>query len=630
MLKRPASKKITKLEALAYPTIKIDGIPDTSSWTAEKKLAEYLKCKKDPVYFLTQYGVISHPKRGKIPFRLYEFQKELLYTIRDNPEVIVNKSRQMGISTLIAGFSAWLTIFYKEKTVLILATKAETAKGFLEKVKTIYAYTPRWMKPAPAEWNKMKLTFAQPNGSFIVVSTKAADAGRSYALSLFVVDEAAHIAGLEDIYTAVLPTISTGGRAIILSTPNGPQGFFYDTCMKAKEYERLKKTNPAQADKLASTAFKYVELQWYLHPERDQTWLDNMRKKFNNDSRKLAQEVLCDFTASGDKVINPDIIKWYENDSRRVPALPNQRDITEQLFARYLPEVFENYDLGSDENRLLLTEQLAEAAIRGLRLYIPAEKLTNTQIFAGVDVASGGAADYSAFHFSDTQGSIVASFKDKVNTRILAVLLYCLGRYYGDAQLAIERNSYGLDVIIRLSDELRYPNLLEGLQKNKLGYTTTGISRQLYVSRLISQLSIPELEKRPILNDKRFLEELLVFVWKNGKPQAEAKCNDDLVMSYAILCTAIGKETTSDDHLLGVYRGVGQEIAPEGPLTPRILRDEINRIVEDKAMRDSAEMLISANSDNPALRELQAQQEIWDQFGIPHMANPSGKPKDNS
>jgi hypothetical protein len=96
---------------------------------AELIKKEYAKCAIDPVYFLKNYCYIQHPKRGRILFKLYPFQEKVLTLFHDNENIIVNKSRQLGISTLAAGYSLWLMLFHKDKTILTLATTQATARN---------------------------------------------------------------------------------------------------------------------------------------------------------------------------------------------------------------------------------------------------------------------------------------------------------------------------------------------------------------------------------------------------------------------------------------------------------------------------------------------------------------------
>ena len=89
---------------------------------------EYIKCAKDPVYFFKKYCYIQHPSRGKILFNLYDFQEDLMDAVSENRFNVILKSRQLGISTLSAGYSLWLMLFQEDKNVLVIATKQEVAK----------------------------------------------------------------------------------------------------------------------------------------------------------------------------------------------------------------------------------------------------------------------------------------------------------------------------------------------------------------------------------------------------------------------------------------------------------------------------------------------------------------------
>ncbi len=185
---------------------------------------EYMKCAQDPAHFMKKYCYIQHPTRGRIPFNLYPFQEKVLRLWRDNPYDIVLKSRQLGISTLVAGYSLWLMIFQKDKNVLCIATKQDTAKNMVTKVKFMFENLPSWLK-IPAEENN-KLTLRLNNGSQVKAVSAAGDAGRSEAVSLLIIDEAAFIDGVEEIWASAQQTLATGGGAIVLSTPYGTGNWF--------------------------------------------------------------------------------------------------------------------------------------------------------------------------------------------------------------------------------------------------------------------------------------------------------------------------------------------------------------------------------------------------------------------
>jgi phage terminase large subunit-like protein len=148
---------------------------------------EYVKCAKDPAYFMRKYCYIQHPKRGRILFNLYPFQEKVLHLFRDNQYIITLKSRQLGISTLAAGYSLWLMLFHKDKNVLALATTQETAKNLVSKVIFMYEELPKWLQLPSTEKNKLSLRLK--NGSRIKAKSSNPDAARSEAVSLLLIDE---------------------------------------------------------------------------------------------------------------------------------------------------------------------------------------------------------------------------------------------------------------------------------------------------------------------------------------------------------------------------------------------------------------------------------------------------------
>jgi len=180
---------------------------------------QYMMCAKDPVFFMRNYCYIQHPKRGKIKFNLFPFQEDSLTELRDNRYNVILKSRQLGISTLSAGFALWSMLFNEDFNVLVIATTQEVAKNLVTKVRVMHDNLPSWLKGTVEADNKLSLKFK--NGSQIKAVSSATTGARSEALSLLIVDEAAFIRNIEEIWIASQATLSTGGGAIVLSTPNG-------------------------------------------------------------------------------------------------------------------------------------------------------------------------------------------------------------------------------------------------------------------------------------------------------------------------------------------------------------------------------------------------------------------------
>ena len=142
----------------------------------------YLKCAKDPSYFINEFCVIQHPQRGKIKFKLFPYQYDVLDEYAENDYNVILKSRQLGISTLTAAYSLWMMLFNADKNILCIATAKDTAKNLVTKVRVMYDGLPQWLKTAIVENNKLSLVFK--NGSQIKAIASNESAGRSEALSL--------------------------------------------------------------------------------------------------------------------------------------------------------------------------------------------------------------------------------------------------------------------------------------------------------------------------------------------------------------------------------------------------------------------------------------------------------------
>lgn len=235
---------------------------------------EYVKCAKSASYFMKKYCMIQHPTKGKIPFHLYPYQEDSLQQFQDNDRIIILKSRQLGISTLIAGYALWMILFQNDKNCLVVAIDQNTSKNLVTKVRVMYDNLPSWLKLKAVESNKLSMRLS--NGSQIKAVSSTGTSGRSEALSLVIIDEAAFVDGAEDLWASLQQTLSTGGQGILLSTPNGTGNFFHKMWSKAEAGENK---------------FKTIRLPWQVHPERDQAWRDRQDEELG--PRLAAQECDC-------------------------------------------------------------------------------------------------------------------------------------------------------------------------------------------------------------------------------------------------------------------------------------------------------------------------------------------------
>jgi len=457
--------------------------------TKKEILKEVLKCGKNSQYFINNYAKIPHPGHGLIPFKTYDYQDELLENFDDHRFTIVLKARQLGISTIVAGYIAWMMLFHRDKNVLVVATKLNTAANLVRKVKGIIKHLPTWLKIAKIDIDN-KNSFELSNGSQVKASSTSADAGRSESLSLLVVDEAAHVDGLTDLWTALYPTISTGGRCIALSTPNGVGEWFHETYTKSES---------------GQNEFFPVRLMWDEHPDRDQQWFETETK--NMSKRQIAQEYECNFNTSGETVIDGGDIQWLK------------KKIQDP-----------KYRTGIDRNYWIWEEFNQE----------------NTYLLVA-DVSRGDGADFSVFHiFKLETMEIIAEYQGKVTLDLFSEIVYNAGREYGNAMVVVENNSVGFAVLEKLADKV-YPNVYHSIKSSHeyidqyqaettpsaiAGFTTSLRTRPLIVAKFEEYIR----NKMLTIYSKRLINELDTFIWKSGKPQAQRSYNDDLIMACAIGC----------------------------------------------------------------------------------------------
>ena len=452
--------------------------------------SEYLKCAKDPVHFMKKYCYIQHPQRGRIQFNLFPFQEKVLTLFRDNPYSIVLKSRQLGLSTLSAGYSLWMMLFNKDRNILCIATKQETAKNMVTKVKFMYENLPSWLKVDANENNKLNLRLV--NGSQIKATSASSDAGRSEAVSLLIIDEAAFIDNIAEIWASAQQTLATGGGCIALSTPYGTGNWFHQTWTRAEA---------------AENDFLPIKLPWFVHPERDEAWRKR-QDELLGDPRMAAQECDCDFSTSGDIVFYPEYIEYYEKSFIKDPL--ERRGADQNLWVWESPDYSRTYVVVADVSR-------------------------------------GDGKDYSAFHVIDVENNVqVAEYKGQLGTKEYGHLLVGIAAEYNEAMLVIENANIGW-ATIQVAIDRAYPNLYYSQKSDQAnvnsyfdkyqdhskmvaGFTMSSRTRPMVVGKFQEYLS----DKGVTIQSKRLIEEMKTFIWKNGRPEAQSGYNDDLVMSFGI------------------------------------------------------------------------------------------------
>ena len=257
---------------------------------------------------------------------------------------------------------------------------------------------------------------------------------------------------------------------------------------------------------MLSDLFKAIKLRWDLHPDRDEAWEE--RERTNMSAREFAQEYDCDFLGSGNSVVDPDILSFYEE--------------------TFIQDPVERRFMGGD----FWIWQYADYS---------------KQYLVCADVARGDSSDYSAFHVIDaTTCEQVAEYKSQVDTRTYGNMLVSVATEYNNALLVVENANIGWDVVNTILEK-GYQNLyysprsygditmdkwLSKMESDQTvpGFTTSVKTRPLVISKMEAYIR----DKQFIFHSKRLLEELRVFIWMHGKAQAQNGYNDDLVMALGM------------------------------------------------------------------------------------------------
>lgn len=454
------------------------------------------------VFYFSLFIFVVHPVRGKVHFNLYPYQKSVLYQFVKNQFNIILKFRQAGITELISMYCLWLAMYHPNKKINIISIKDTTAKKVLKKIKYMYKNLP-WYLQVPivngrtGEYGSSSMIEFN-NGSFIESIPTSSEAGRSESLSLLVIDEAAIVRWADRIWAAAFPTLSTGGSAIINSTPYGIGNFYHSKWVDAIS---------------GGNQFIPIRLFWRMHPERDLKWYNQMSTALG--PKRTAQEIDGDFLSSGNSVFDLMDIKAIEDCLSEFPII--KRRYNGQYLQFNEPELDKDY-------------------------------------FIGADVATGRATDYSAFTCMDKSGEEVAVYKGRMSVDKYARLLGDTGQLFNWATIAPESNDVGLAVTSMLQAE-GYPKLyyFQKMVKKKgktrpevekaPGWMTTAKNRPVIIDGLEADIRNDVITCK----DPFFVYEAKTFIYDSlGRPVAMGKHKtnsegDDL----------LSEDVYADDDIMG-------------------------------------------------------------------------------
>ena len=482
---------------LGNPNLKASGVEIEYT---EDQVKEYMKCAKDPVYFIKNYVKVVSLDKGLIPFDLYDYQQELLNIIHNNRFAIAKLPRQSGKSTTIVSYILHYVLFNQNMNVAILANKQATAREILYRLKMAYEYLPLWLQQGIIEWNKGSIELE--NGSKITASSTSASAIRGGSFNMIFLDEFAHVPNniAEEFFSSVYPTVTSGQttKVLMVSTPNGLNLFYY--------YWKNANKKIGEKGKNEYVPFEVHWSQIPLYPggpKRNQKWKDEQIK--NTSEQQFQTEFECDFIGSTNTLISSSKLHVLNFDEP-LSKSPDGIDIYEE------PKSGHNY---------IIT----------------------------VDTARGQGKDYSALLVTDITEppyKVVLKYRNNlISPMVYPTVIKTIADKYNGAYVLIETNDIGSQVADVLYEDLEYDNMASTVYKGRAGQVISsgfggsemhrGVRTTIPVKKLGCSVlkSLIENDKL-IIHDIDIINELYTFVAKGQSFEADEGHNDDLVMCLVL------------------------------------------------------------------------------------------------
>jgi len=502
-----------------------------------EQLKEYAKIIKDTPYALKTYlQTYDNTQKRFVPLELFPDQIQLLEDYEKYNENITRKYRQAGVTTVTAAWiSKRLQTAKKDnpERVLIIANKKDTAVEMANKIRTFLEQWPDWINVGFSPDKNSESRFRLNNGCEVKAVATSADALRGYTPTILIFDEAAYIEAGDDFWAASMASLSTGGKIILISTPNGFDPIYYGVYdqsirgindfhitdlrwFKDPRYTKdLKwvKCNDIVHYMLNREQYNDDEIVVYdVSPseykdyEEDgykpfSSWFESMSKKFKYDRRKIAQELECDFLGSGDGVI---------------PS-----DVQDNIVKNMLREPKEKYMQGT--------------------FWQWKEPIQGHKYIMGVDVSRGDSEDFSSINIIDfDEREQVAEYIGKIPPDDLALVAYKWGILY-EAFIVVDITG-GMGVATsRKLQELNYKNLyIDGINtKNIWEYNSKamekipGINFNNKRAQIVASFE-EQLRKGFQVRSSRLMSELNTFVYINGRPDHMKGAHDDAIMSMSM------------------------------------------------------------------------------------------------
>ena len=276
--------------------------PHTRQVYTQQQIDEFRQCADPvtgPIYFLDNFFYIQHPTRGRMLYHPFDYQRRLIDTYHQYRFSISMMPRQTGKSTSAAGYLLWYAMFVPDSTILVAAHKYTGSQEIMQRIRYAYESVPDHIRAGAVDYNKGSLTF--DNGSRIVSATTTENTGRGMSISLLYADEFAFVRPTiaTEFWTSISPTLATGGKAIITSTPNSDEDQFALLWKGANRCED-EYGNPTD---VGMNGFRAYRSFWNEHPDRDEAWAQQQRAALGTD--RFRREMDCEFIINDETLIAP-------------------------------------------------------------------------------------------------------------------------------------------------------------------------------------------------------------------------------------------------------------------------------------------------------------------------------------
>lgn len=509
----------------------------------EQVLIEYAKCMRDTPYALRSYlQTYDNTVSKYVPLELFPDQVSLLHDYEEFEENIALKYRQAGVTTVTAAWISKRLVFAKKtqpEKILIIANKLDTSMEMANKIRAFVDQWPSWVGAGFAVEKNSQRHYKLNNGSEVKAVATSKDALRGFTPTILIFDEAAFIEADGDFWAACMASLSTGGKVIVISTPNGYDPIYHDIYDQA-----LKGMNQ----------FKISEMFWYrdprytkdlyLVPTEDLVHYLLNREEYDEsknislshtDPYERDYEELKHFFKQGYKPCS----SWYEKMVKKLKY--DKRKINQELNCEFLgsgDNVFDNKQLEEIKNDCLLDPV---SKLMGNSLWIWKEPIEGHRYIMGIDVSRGDSEDYSTIQIIDFDDrEQVLEYVGKIPPDTLAEVAYKWGMMYSAFVVVDITGGMGITTVRKLQ-ELGFRNLyIDGVDAFNVWATNKGSGEKIpginFNNKRVQIIAAFEesIRHKFKIRSVRLFSEMNTFVYINGRPDHQKGQHDDLIMGISI------------------------------------------------------------------------------------------------